>query len=231
MKKTVIVFGIILLFTCNTKIVYAGSINQNESAVVSVAKGQFESNGVRYQADQAYLNELVSYLSQDDVDLSAEQKDEAIASIYANVEKGIEEGYLVPIKTENTGQESSNTDSALQGTDTIETEESNTDQSNLESNDEINKAGATDKAAGKDFDKFVKDIMKKSPATTETDRVNSKITVIDKSDKQILTVNTVIKNTGFNLNQTVFMAIGMVMIMTVCIIVTCKYHLFAHDDE
>lgn len=77
--------------------VYAGSVNGDEQSVLSTAYGQFEKDGVIYAVKPEYINSLKNYLSQDDVNLTAEQAQAAIAEIYANVKTGIESGYLVEV--------------------------------------------------------------------------------------------------------------------------------------
>jgi len=94
--------ALILLAGSHTLAAYAGSINGNEQQVIGVAQGRFEKDGTVYQVKQEYIDSLVSYLSQDDVDLTAEDCQAAIAEIYANVSTGVESGYLSPVgKTES----------------------------------------------------------------------------------------------------------------------------------
>ena len=69
-----------------------------------------------------------------------------------------------------------------------------------------------------------------SNTTTGIDKENSNITISDKYNN-ILTVNTEIKNTGLNLNRTIIMAVGLVIIMVICIIVTIKHEFFDYIDE
>ena len=88
----IVCFGI-----CQTA--YAGSVNGDEQAVLSAANGQFEKDGIIYAVKTEYINSLRNYLSQDDVDLTAEQAQAAIAEIYANVKTGVESGYLVEVGT------------------------------------------------------------------------------------------------------------------------------------
>ena len=76
---------------------FAGSINAAEQSVLAVACGTFEYKGVVYQATPQRMAEARAKLMQDDVDLTPEQAQEAIANIYANVQTGIDEGYIVPI--------------------------------------------------------------------------------------------------------------------------------------
>lgn len=76
---------------------YAGNINGNEQSIVSVIHGQFEQDGVVYKVKQEYINSAMSYLQQDDVDLTAEQAQSVISEIYSNVKTGVDSGYLEPI--------------------------------------------------------------------------------------------------------------------------------------
>lgn len=86
---------------------YAGDINANEQAVVSVIHGQFEQNGVVYQVKQEYINSAVGYLQKDDVNLSPEDAQVIISEIYSNVRTGVESGYLTEVgrKTPDEKQE------------------------------------------------------------------------------------------------------------------------------
>ncbi len=43
---------------------------------------------------QEYINSAISYLQQDDVDLTAEQAQSVISEIYSNVQTGVDSGYL-----------------------------------------------------------------------------------------------------------------------------------------
>lgn len=88
-------------------ITFAGGINGNEARVISAASGTFTYNGKTYRAGSAYINSLVSYLSEDDVDLTSEQADEAISTMYASVADGIEQGYLYEVGAEDTTENAS----------------------------------------------------------------------------------------------------------------------------
>ncbi|WP_312427840.1 hypothetical protein [Lacrimispora sp.] len=76
---------------------YAGSVNANEQSVISAVSGQFEKDGIIYAVKPEYINSVKSYLAQDDVELTAEQAQAAISEIYANVQTGVESGYLVEV--------------------------------------------------------------------------------------------------------------------------------------
>lgn len=88
---------------------YAGTINGNEEEVISAASGVFEYDGVSYKAKPEYVAALRAKLSEDDMDLTAEQSQKAIAAIYANVGTGVVQGYLIPVngtKKENNQKKS-----------------------------------------------------------------------------------------------------------------------------
>lgn len=76
---------------------YAGSVNANEQSVISAVSGQFEKDGIIYAVKPEYINSVKSYLAQDDVELTGEQAQAAISEIYANVQTGVESGYLVEV--------------------------------------------------------------------------------------------------------------------------------------
>ena len=86
-----------LLLFCQCVVVFAGSINGNEARVVSAASGTFTYEGKSYVSSQESLQSLQAYLSRDDIDLTAEQADEAISTMLNNVQAGVEEGYIVPV--------------------------------------------------------------------------------------------------------------------------------------
>ena len=84
-----------LLLFCQCVVVFAGSINGDEARVVNAASGTFTYEGKKYVSSQDSLNALQAYLSRDDIDLTAEQADEAISIMRNNVQAGVEEGYII----------------------------------------------------------------------------------------------------------------------------------------
>lgn len=91
--------GLALLLTCafsavGVTSVQAGEINAQEARLVSEASGTFSYEGKTYRASAQYVDELRSYLCEDDVDLTAEDVDSLIADMYANVGAGVQDGYL-----------------------------------------------------------------------------------------------------------------------------------------
>lgn len=99
MSRRIVCTGVMtfLLLFCQCVVVFAGSINGNEARVISAASGTFTYEGKQYVSSQGSLNSLQAYLSRDDIDLTAEQADEAISIMLDNVQAGVEEGYIVPI--------------------------------------------------------------------------------------------------------------------------------------
>lgn len=99
----ILIFAGLVIGAVSPKMVaFAGEINGNEARVISAASGTFVYDGKNYKAGTAYINSLISYLSADDVDLSAAQADEAIGMMYANIAEGVNGGYLYEVGGGNT---------------------------------------------------------------------------------------------------------------------------------
>lgn len=211
MKKVMIIISFLLLLIANYIVVYAGDLNQYESEVVNVAKGTFEVDGVTYQVKQTYINELIRYFMEDNVDITAKQRDEAISIMHANVNQGVDEGYLIPITEHNNIEEQTSKSQIINRTDNEE-EKMNT---------------ITDDKT----EEFIHQIMNESNTTTKLDVEKGKVTVTKGEDDSLITVNTVIKNTGFNLNATVIMAFIIFTVMVICMFITYKLKLLVHEEE
>ncbi len=195
MKKAVFGIGLFILLLSGGTVAYAGSLNANEQAIISAAKGQFEVDGKRYKAESTYVNQLIGYLSSDGVDLTADQKAEAIAQMYASVAEGVEAGYLYPIEDKQ-----ENTDTMEEQTDILTTMDSETGQIVSKENSKDGENSEVEPVVSSD-----------QPAPDEKD--------------------TIIKNTGFNLNLTLFIAVGAAILMLICIFETIRSDFFAHTDE
>ena len=138
---------------------HAGNINSNEARVINAASGTFTYKGKTYKAYSDYVNELYSYLADDDVDLTKAQADEAISYIYSNVAEGIDSGYVYEVK-----DKSDNNTDTNQGNDQ-QTTEAQSDKSAKE---------VSDKEVEKLFKEIDKDIKEKEKysetlSATETD--------------------------------------------------------------
>jgi len=94
--------GILLIASTTVSTVYAGTLNAYEREIVAEATQIFEYNGEQYQVDSGYINQLSNYLATDGIDLNAQQRDEVIQAAFANVQRGVKEGYLVPVKKTDT---------------------------------------------------------------------------------------------------------------------------------
>ena len=84
---------------------FAGSINGNEQELLNVISGTETCNGRTYRMKEEYIIQARAYFLQDDVDVTDEQKQKAIDTMYANIEQGIEEGYLIPVEEELPGRQ------------------------------------------------------------------------------------------------------------------------------
>lgn len=101
LQLAIIVCAMIILFVPTVK-VYAGDINGEEQRVISAASGTFYYDNEPYRAKDNYIAELRSYLSSDDVDLTADQADAAISEMYSRIEQGVVEGYLYKVESDTT---------------------------------------------------------------------------------------------------------------------------------
>lgn len=99
----IVLMGILMLAwsIIPKQVVFAGDINSNEAGLIAAASGTFDYDGKTYRAGSAYINSLTSYLSGDDVDLTAEQCQKATAQMYDSVAEGIERGYLYEVGSES----------------------------------------------------------------------------------------------------------------------------------
>lgn len=108
MKKSIkLIILIAILSLTFSYCTFAGSINGNEQRVISVASGTFDYNGKKYVASSAYVALLTAKLSEDGVDMTAQQADAAIQQIYANVASAVQQGYLVSATDSTSAQEAS----------------------------------------------------------------------------------------------------------------------------
>lgn len=246
MKKSLLALGIILITTASSTIsVSAGSLNAYENEVISAAKSIYEYNGVKYKVDQSYIDQLTNYLSSDGIDLTAEQRDEVIQLAYANIEQGVKDGYLIPIEEQEDNQSTSeDSDKVTQLEEKDDT--SKLDESHNESSQEITSSEKTINSNPSDSNIPFSD--------TNGDSTNSKEVTPKEMIDQIIkgeqikqtkgdtsidveAVNTepvnsnIIKNTGFDLTNTLLTCIAIGVLMLGTFLVSIKYNQFAHDDE
>ena len=251
MKKVMMIIVSFLLFTANYIVAYAGGLNQYESEIVDAAKDKFEWDGVSYQVEQSYINELIEYLMQDNIDITAEQRDKAISIMFSNVEQGVEAGYLMPVEvgkstdgngnvkesgnsegsikesgsSEGSIKESGNSEGSKEGTGNLD----NSQQNQTEESDGVGES--TSNITKDKSEEFVNKIMNQQETITKIDTDKGKVTVTSGKDDNPITVNTVIKNTGFNLNNTFLMVVILVSVMVLCIVAAIQLRLFVHEEE
>jgi hypothetical protein len=72
----------------------AGTLNDNEIALINVIRGPFNYGGKVYYARESYVNRAIAYMQADGFDLTASERDSAIATAYASVKEAIDKGYL-----------------------------------------------------------------------------------------------------------------------------------------
>lgn len=117
------VTGLILSPT-NQQTAVAGDINSNEQGVISAAEGTFYYAGEAYVAADVYKKQLRQELLEDDVNLTAKEANDAISEMYANIKQGIDEGYLVKVKSSSSAIGNENTQGNLaQGTKNVQDED------------------------------------------------------------------------------------------------------------
>ena len=254
MRKLFLSLGIVLIsvFT-GTAAVKAGSLNAYEQEVVSAAKLTYEYEGVKYQVDQAFINQLIDYLSSEDIDLTAKQRDEVLQLAFANIEQGVKEGYLLPVEVQeedqstadgDTDEADSSTASGLDnpatGTDTMDSGSTSEGETSDPIADTPSKypaveTGETISSKPEETinpevvtpDKIIDQILKPEQDGLDKEEVS---TSVEGTNPGTLDQN-IIKNTGFDLTNTFMTGIALGVIMLVAIYVTIRFNLFAHNDE
>lgn len=111
MKKWFAVYLLLCAVMMPAMTVYAGNINEHEQRIVNAAHGTFEIDGVKYKAASDAISQLNNYLMQDDVDLTAEQADRAIANLPNYLREGLDRDALVPVNSNSDSSANSNTSS------------------------------------------------------------------------------------------------------------------------
>lgn len=93
--------AIVSLLACMTPaglIMAEGNINGNEAAILSAMDQEYVYQGDVYRLDASYKAGLREKFMEDGVDLTAEQKERYIAQAYAEIGKGVSEGYLIKVR-------------------------------------------------------------------------------------------------------------------------------------
>jgi len=174
-------------------------------------------------------------------------RDKAISIMFSNVEQGVEAGYLMPVEagksadedgnvkesgnSEGSIKESGNSEGSIEESDNSKGS-GNLDNSQQDQTEELDGADESTSNITKDkSEEFVNKIMNQQETITEIDTDKGKVTVTSGKDNNPITVNTVIKNTGFNLNNTFLMVVILVSVMVLCIVAAIQLRLFVHKEE
>ncbi len=191
-KKRWIICGITFIISAGTVLTaFAGSINGNEQSVISAVSGQFEKDGIIYEVKPEYINSVRNYLSQDDVELTAEQAQAAISEIYSNVQTGVESGYLVevgrkPAAQAETSQTPSKEEAGRQksSTPTKNTEKQNTEENQKEPENPGTQQEEESAARQEDSSGGGKEGTKEKPGAEKTSSAISILELVDKAPPQ-----------------------------------------------
>lgn len=239
MKKILLVLGAALISFSSVNTAYAGSLNTYEKQVVSAAQGRFSYQGMEYKLDQSYINQLIEYLSADDMDLTKEQRDAVLNSMYDYVETGVEEGYLIPTAGQESDQISSepdqpdsastdNSEDAVDGSQTVSgSQTDSTEGTDADGGNNSTADGSTGTASeneATDANEFLGGLLSNNSESSAQNTTDSNSNTNE-------TDTSIVKNTGFNLNTTAVIAIMMGVLMLAGIIVTKQNNYFARDDE
>lgn len=174
-----------------------GGINSNEARVLAAARGSFQYEGETYVARQYYVDQLVSSLSSEDVNLTSKQADAAISAIYSNVGTGVESGYIV-----KAGSQEDDLDKNQKDEVTEESPEEKDGDNNV-----------VQKPEGKDDDLANAESTHAPAVVNKND--DGTFTVEDGNGNVILQFDGVLKNTGFSYRGTV------VLIILLGVIISC----------
>lgn len=87
-------FTLGILFLIPVMPAKAGGINAEEQRLINEASGRFTYEGKTYKAKDSYLELLKEKLSEEDMDLTADEVDQYLTTMYASVQTGLEQGLL-----------------------------------------------------------------------------------------------------------------------------------------
>jgi len=260
MIRRILVLGLLFISIYSVNTAYAGTLNTYEQDVLSESQGTFDYNGVAYQLDSSYVNQLRDYLAADDVDLTAEQRDQVLSVINDYIETGVTQGYLIPVSgqlsQENTGMKDGDADVSSDADDTGSesidltptvipipntSSQSNDITDNGASGNTDSETQGTNDTSDSTLEVLLDAILGESEdsasdTTGDDTSISSREDAAKAIDPDIVAdieakENSIIKNTGFDLSPTIAMVILMGVIMLTAIYVTVRYHYFAQSDE
>ena len=98
-------FTLGILFLIPVMPAQAGGINAEEQRLINEASGRFTYEGKTYKAKDSYLELLKEKLSEEDMDLTADEVDQYLTTMYASVQTGLEQGILEEVTSGEPGKE------------------------------------------------------------------------------------------------------------------------------
>lgn len=218
--KYFVLLGITATCLLLPKTAGAGGINGNESRVIGVAQGTFEYDGEQYIARQSYIDQLVSYLSRDNINMTSEQADQAVNKVYSGVESAISDGYIVKVSSDKNDQD---TEKKIK-VDEISPEEKD------EGITDINELKDKDKEKDKDKQETEKIAPTEAPGLIQKSDSGT-VTAYDNTGKKIAEFDGILKNTGFSLNTLLPEGIVMIIILLVSLVAAIINISFARKDK
>lgn len=238
-----VIFVIAFVFCCllPASTVYAGSLNEYEKQVVSEAKKSYVYEGKEYHLSESSLGQLTTYLSQDDVDITAEQRDQLIQTAYASIEQGVLEGYLIPV--DETKEETEATPKITKVPE--KTSQVTGEAADAKSEPPIPKIADTKQQPQISAapPKVAPDASGKAQITekplTEKEEIAKLFEAILSEEKTKQTrpsggtaVNaSMITETGYSFNTTLIVIVGIMMLMIFGFVAAIRSNFFAHNDE
>lgn len=212
-----------LFFTILPKNVFAGNINGNESRVLSAMAAVYEYDGKKYKLAGEYIAEARSYLSQDEVDLTAADAQEVLNIAYADIGQGVAEGYLIEV---DTGESTDNAETDNTKIDNTKIEDTKLEDIKIGNKPEI----MTEKPYKKEIEEAKKKLQKRQ-FSIEKNSEKANIVVKNYAGEQVLKLPGIIKNTGFSLRKTILLSGSFAIAVVIFLAVAAKRYLFAHNDE
>ena len=101
----ILCFTLGILFLIPVMPALAGGINAEEQRLINEASGRFTYAGKTYKAKDSYLELLKEKLSEEDMDLTADEVDQYLTTMYASVQTGLEQGILEEVTSGEPGKE------------------------------------------------------------------------------------------------------------------------------
>ena len=254
MKKTVLFLGVMIYSFLMVDMAFAGSLNEHEQAIIEAAGEVYEYNGTSYKVEKRYIDQLINYLSRDDIDITAEDKDILIGLAYANIELGVKDGYLKPIDNLSIqgDHEKKSTDVKIEDSVKEIMESVGMDITDIESNmpsligesdiiERLKDKAITSNAVD-DIDTSkgadMRDVSKEDDLTDTLKGVdirdisedNENTDTLDKANDNSME-DEIIKQTGYNLNRTIYIMVGLGFLMIIGIFIAIKNNYFKHAYE